>query len=212
VISRKQLSARLSDDIRALDRVSQTLVADAARIADPFKSAQLLYQAKIAQINRAAIQRDLQIVDPSGVGIRPLWTTQNLDARIDAELAKMTVSGRTPAEAFIDISAHVQSGIRAAGMVYRDTGAAYRLEARLDIQDVGLLDGWYWYRGALELRLLQGDSEAALAAIRWPLKIAGQSREQAAIRLKDEILVLLGKRLKIALLANAAENAPPGTK
>lgn len=212
VISRKQLSARLGDDIRKLDRHSQTLIADASRTPDPFKSAQLLYQARIAQVDRAAIQRDLQIVDPTGVGIRPLWTPQDLDARIDAELAKMTVSSRTPADAIVDINAHLQSGIRAAGMLYRDAGAAYRLDAALDVQDVGLQDGWYWYRGALELRLLHGDAETALATIRWPLKTAGQSRAQAEIRLKDEILALLGGRLKTALLGNVVENTPPQSK
>ncbi|HEX7028640.1 MAG TPA: LPP20 family lipoprotein [Gammaproteobacteria bacterium] len=205
VIPRAQASARLGDEIRKYDRNTQTLVTLAGRTADPFKAAQYLYQARTAQANRAMLQRDLQIIDINGVGVRPLWTVADLDTRIDQRLGEMTVTDKVLSDTTGELERHLQSGIAAAGMRLLLSGAAYRLEAQLDIKNAEYLDGWYWYRGALELSLLDNRSNTVLAAHRWPLKTSGQTENQAEVRLKDQLLDILNTELKTNLLASSAE-------
>lgn len=205
VMPRAQASTRLGNEIRQYDRYTQTLVTQAGRTAEPFKAAQYLYQARIEQANREILQRDLRIIDPSGAGVRPLWTVDDLDARIDRRLGEMTVTGKVLSGSAVDLERHLQSGIAAAGMQLLTTGAAYRLEAKLDVKDAEHLDGWYWYRGALELSLLDDRRNTVLAATRWPLKASGQTETQAETRLNDQLLNILNKQLKTALLASSAE-------
>lgn len=205
VLPRVEAGTRLGNEIRKHDRHTQTLITQAGRAANPFKAAQYLYQARIEQTNRAVLQRDLQIIDPSGVGIRSLWTVADLDARIDRQLAEMTVTGKVLSDSTGELDRHLQSGITATGMQLRSGGAAYRLEAELDVKDAEYRDGWYWYRGALEVSLLNNHSNEVLAANRWPLKTSGQTEAQAKVRLKDQLLDTLNKQLKTALLASAAE-------
>src|SRR5690606_20522303 len=164
---RAQASARLGNEIRQYDRNTQTLVTLAGRTPDPLRAAQYLYQASTAQANRAVLQRDLQIIDPSGVGVRPLWTVADLDTRIDQRLKEMTVTGKVLSDSTGELERHLQSGITAAGMQLLPTGAAYRLEAQLDVKDAEYRDGWHWYRGALELSLLDNRRNTVLATHRW---------------------------------------------
>lgn len=205
VMPRAQASARLGNEIRQYDRNTQTLVTLAGRTADPFKAAQYLYQARAAQANRAILQRDLQIIDPTGVGVRPLWTVADLDTRIDRRLGEMTVTDKVLSDTTNELARHLQSGITAAGLQLREAGAAYRLEAQLDVKDAEYRDRWYWYRGALELSLLDNRRNTVLAAHRWPLKASGQTENQAEVRLKDQLLDILNTQLKTALLAAASE-------
>lgn len=206
VLPRAKASVRLGNEIRKHDRHTQTLVTQAARAANPFKAAQYLYQARIEQTNRAVLQRDLRIIDPRGLGIRSLWTVADLDARIDRQLAEMTVTSKVLSDSTGELNRHLQSGIAAVGMQQRETGnVAYRLEAQLDVKDAEYLDGWYWYRGALELSLIHNRGNTVLATHRWPLKASGQTEAQAKVRLNDQLLDILNKQLKTALLAATAE-------
>lgn len=205
VMPRAQAGARLGEQIRKYDRNTQTLVTEAGRTADPFKAAQHLYQARSDQANRAALQRDLSIVDPNGIGVRPLWTVGDLDARIDRLLGQMTVTGKVLSDTTGELEHALQSGIAAAGMQLSATGAAYRLDAQLEVKDAEYRDGWYWYRGALEASLLDNHNDRVLAANRWPLKTSGQTEAQAKVRLNDQLLQILNKQLKTALLAASAE-------
>lgn len=205
VMPRGQASARLGNEIRQYDRNTQTLVTLAGRTPAPLRAAQYLYQASTAQANRAILQRDLQIIDPSGVGVRPLWTVADLDTRIDQRLKEMTVTGKVLSDSTGELERHLQSGITAAGMQLLPTGAAYRLEAQLDVKDAEYRDGWHWYRGALALSLLDNRRNTVLATRRWPLKASGQTENQAEVRLKDQLLDILNNQLKTALLAASAE-------
>ena len=209
VISRAQLSNKLSGEIRKNDRYAQEKVAQAERSSDPFKAAQYYFQAQRAQVSRAALQRDLQIVDKTGVGIRPLWSVKDLDVRIDKALAVMQVMSNADYEMEnspdVELEHALRGGITAMGMRFTDTQARYRLDGKLEVKAPEFRDGWYWYRGALEVNLLRADS-TVMATVRWPLKASGQSEAQAATRLKSDIQNLVSKNLRAALLSYQADS------
>lgn len=204
VLERDAVSNRLSAEIRKYDQHSQTLIGEAQGGADPFRAARLLFQARTAQVSRESLQRDLRIVDPAGVGIRPLWTVQQLDNDIDQQLKRMRVNARALGDPGADSTAqlrkYLQAGIAAAGMTPAQGDAAYRLEGDLDVKDLGQVDGWYWFRGSLEVILRDNRSDKLLVDERWPLKVSGATKSQAEVRLRDQIQQRLTLELKAALL------------
>ncbi|HEY3488187.1 MAG TPA: hypothetical protein VGL10_08980, partial [Gammaproteobacteria bacterium] len=201
VLERGPLSNRLSADIRKNDQYTQSIVTEARNAGDPFKSARYLFRARGAQVQREALQRDLRIVDPTGVGIRPLWTVKQLDADIDGQLKRMQVGVTAPAvEPVVELAQYLQAGIAAAGMTHAATKPVYQLEGKLDVQDPRQADGWYWLRGSLEISLRTADGKRTLVTERWPLKVSGVTLEQAAVRLRDQLQQRLALELKTALL------------
>jgi hypothetical protein len=203
VLERASLSNRLSADIRKNDQYSQSVIAQVSG-ADPFKAARYLYQARNAQVQREALQRDLRIVDATGVGIRPLWTVKQLDADIDQQLKRMKVDARALSEPGTDetkrLTEYLQAGVSAAGMTPARADATYRLEGDLDVKDEGLKDGWYWFRGSLEIILRDNSNDKLLVSERWPLKVSGATKPQAEVRLRDQLQQRLNLELKTALL------------
>lgn len=204
VLERASVSNRLSADIRKQDQYSQTLIGQAQSSGDPLRAARSLFQARDAQVSREALQRDLRIVDPAGVGIRPLWTVKQLDADIDAQLKRMQVTARALSEPGTKETAqfteYLKAGVAAAGMTPWKGDAAYRLEGDLDVKDVGQVDGWYWFRGSLEIVLRDNRTDRLLVNERWPLKVSGATKAQAEVRLRDQIQQRLTLELKTAML------------
>ena len=211
VISRAQLSTQLRSEIHEYDRQTKNLLAQAQTTADAFASAQILSQAQTLQIQRALLQQDLQIVDRSGAGIRPRWSVAGLQQNIDQTLAQMTVAPEVLSDPLQLLNADLKTAIAAAGMTYlASDDAVYRLQAAMEIDNPGLQDGWYWYRGALTVTLIQQADNRVVASQRWPLKAAGQSEAQAARRLHTQVVDLLSTSLKPALL-DFANNSHPST-
>jgi hypothetical protein len=204
VLERGPVSNRLSSDIRKQDQQTQTLVSQAQGSGDPLRAARLLFQARTAQLAREDLQRNLRMVDQSGLGIRPMWTVQQLDNDIDQQLKRMKVDVRalTGPEAgpVPDLGKYLQAGVSAAGMTPAKTDAAYRLEGDLDVQDLGQKDGWYWFRGSLEIILRDNHNDKLLVDERWPIKVSGATKPQAEVRLRDQVQQRLNLELKTALL------------
>jgi hypothetical protein len=201
VISRSQLSMKLRNQISQSDRYTAQRLTESNGLSDPILRAQKIYSAKSALKAREQSQRDLQIVDRTGVGVPSRWTTKDLDVLIDSELAKMTVSDSVLQDPLGELDKSLQSAITAMGMQYKKTEAGYDLQGSLDLQDVGLKEGWYWYRGALQVDLLSKTSKEIMASARFPLKSSGQSQQQSRIRMQNEIARLLNDELKHALLS-----------
>lgn len=206
VLERDAVSSRLSADIRKHDQYAQSKIGQAQGAGDPLKAARLLFQARAAMVERESLQRDLRIVDPAGVGIRPLWTVQQLDADIDQQLKRMRVNVRAldadePGTGpVVQLRQYLQAGVAAAGMTSAQGDAAYRLEGDLDVRDLGQVDGWYWFRGSLEIILRDNRNDKILIDERWPLKVSGATRAQAEVRLRDQVQQRLNMELKAALL------------
>ncbi|HEX5055210.1 MAG TPA: LPP20 family lipoprotein [Gammaproteobacteria bacterium] len=204
VLERGPVSNRISSDIRKQDQQTQALVGQAQSSGDPLRAARLLFQARTAQLAREDLQRDLRMVDASGLGIRPVWTVQQLDNDIDQQLKRMKVDVRALLEPGTgpvpDLGKYLQAGVAAAGMTPARVDAAYRLEGDLDVQDLGQKDGWYWFRGSLEIILRDNRNDKLLVDDRWPLKVSGATKPQAEVRLRDQVQQRLNLELKTTLL------------
>jgi hypothetical protein len=204
VISRTQLATKLRGDINKADRYVQLRLSNAEQLQDPVARAQMIYSARSALRTREMLQRDLQIVDRTGAGVPVNWTTKTLDARIDAALSKVTVRESVLQDTLGELDGLLLSGITASGMRYAAETAEYELQGTLDIQDVGRQDGWYWYRGSVQVNLIKIATGKVSASVQWPLKSSGQSQQQSRIRLQEEIASLFNNRLKSGILSFGA--------
>jgi hypothetical protein len=115
--------------------------------------------------------------------------------RVDARALREPGTGPVP-----DLAKYLQAGVSAAGMTAGEGAAAYRLEGDLDVKDLGQVDGWYWFRGSLEIILRDGRNDTLLVDERWPLKVSGATKSQAEVRLRDQVQQRLTLELKAALL------------
>lgn len=210
VISRSQLGTRLRNDISQADRYIQHRLMNADGLRDPVARAQMIYSARSALRAREMLQKDLQIVDRTGTGVPTDWSVRRLDARIDAALSRVTARVSVLQDPVGELERLLQSAVTAAGMRYTGESAEYELQGKLDVQDVGWQDGWYWYRGSLQVTLLKVSSGKVSAAVHWPLKSSGQSQQQSRIRLHDEIADRLNTGLRDALLSFSMEQSEPG--
>ncbi|MBN1378412.1 MAG: LPP20 family lipoprotein [Gammaproteobacteria bacterium] len=209
VISRSQISTRLRSEIGNSDRYVQLRLSNADLLQDPVARAQMIYSARSALVTREMLQKDLQIVDKSGAGVPTRWTTKMLDARIDAALSKVVVRESVAQDALGELDQLLKSAVTAAGMRYASETPEYDLQGKLDVQDVGWKDGWYWYRGSLQVTLTKIASGKVSASVQWPIKSSGQSQQQSQIRLRDDIAGLLNTKLKSALLFYGMEKPEP---
>ena len=141
VISRSQISTRLRGEINNADRYVQLRLSNADLLQDPVAKAQMIYSARSALNTRAMLQKDLQIVDKSGAGVPSKWTTELLDARIDAALSKVTTRESVLQDTLGELDQLLKSAVTAAGMRYMVQSAEYDLQGKLDVQDVGWQDG-----------------------------------------------------------------------
>ena len=205
VISRGQLGTRLRGDINAADRYVQQRMNNARLLQDPVARAQMIFSAGSALRTREMLQKDLQIVDRTGTGVPASWTGKMLQARLDAALSKVSVRVQASPDSPVDLEALLRAAVTAAGMRYAPDAAAYELQGTVDVQDVGWRDGWYWYRGSLQVSLNRIADGKVSAAAHWPLKSSGQSQQQSRIRLHDQIADFLNRALRPALLAYQSE-------
>lgn len=201
VISRSQLGTRLRADIAKVDRQIQTQLARGERTADLLRKAQFVYGARTTMKTREMLQKDLQIVDRTGVGVPTNWSVERLDQLIDATLSRVSIDQTVQEDPFGELGQSLQSAISAAGMQYNDQAANYTLRGKLDVQDVGWQEGWYWYRGALQVTVIKKTSGEVMASAECPLKSSAQSQQQSLIRLKSEIADWLNTQFRSAILA-----------
>lgn len=211
VISRAQLATRLKTEIAGRDRETQSRLNQSHQASDTLDALRYLNQACLLQYDRESFQRDLQIVDRNGKGVQPRWTSLELDADIQKHLTQLKVStslivddlnaiqNDTPAErhAWHQL---LQGALASIGVTAISAPTDYTLQLGLEREDLGYQEGWYWLRGIMELRLRDAQSGQVRSLSRWPLKTAGQTRQQAEMRLKSEGLKILKEQIKNILL------------
>lgn len=182
VLPRSQAGASLRQEIKRLDGATDAVMADGAGTDDRLKQAGALIRALEMQAERAGYQGMLQVVDPSGRGIAPLWNLGKLEVQLDKTLADISVSAEAREEKLRDL---VAGAVADAGFTDSAAGssAQYVLEAGLDRHDVGTHDGWYWLRADLNLTLKRAQGGAIVGSESWPLKVAGLNAEAAEGRL-----------------------------
>src|SRR5213075_1862712 len=100
----------------------------------------------------------------------------------------------------------VQKGATAAAGFLADTGDKpdYVLEGSLALDDLGRVDGWYWQRGTLDVKLVENATNRVRGTRRWPIKASALAHDGAVQRALTEVDTVLKKELRATLIGFAA--------
>jgi hypothetical protein len=101
----------------------------------------------------------------------------------------------------------LSAALSAAGFVPDAGGSApYVLVGSLQLDDLGLIEGWYWMRGTLEVQLAEAASGKVRGNKRWEIKTSSGQKATAQRRAIDEADAVLKKELRPAILRFAVGN------
>lgn len=210
LLPRLPAAARLRDTIADLDETTRQALGRARAADDPLEKIGQAARAVDAQDERATLQRQLQVIQPTGVGVPAPWSRTRLRADLEALLKRVKLGPHIAAGAPEGFASVVHGAVAAAGLV-PDTADApdYVLEADLALEDLGRQDGWYWQRGVLEIRVRDSATGRVRGTRRWPLKVSALERAVARQRALDAAAELLRRELRATLIEFAA-GAPSG--
>jgi hypothetical protein len=204
VLSRSQAAMGLRAEIERLDAATRGHVAQARNAPDLLAQVALASRALESQRERDAFQRTLQVVDPSGRGVEPEVSSGQLAADLAALLQRVKMR---PEAADADLARMLSAALSQAGFVPEaGAGAPYALTGSLKLDDLGLIDGWYWTRGTLEVQLAETASGKVRGNKRWEIKTSSPQKATAQRRALDEADAVLKRELRPAILGIAAGN------
>lgn len=204
-LSRAKAGAALRQQIGDLDAGTAASLNQAQNSSELFDKIAAATQAADSQQTRASLQKELQVVDPSGMGIPSSWSLAKLQADRAALLKQLQI---TPAADGRDADATkkvLAGALSDSGFTVAD-GANYTMTANLDYSDMPQ-GGWIWITGTLQVTMNGNDSRAH-GVRRWDIKVSGSNKQLAQQRLMDQVAQDLQADIQSTVLAFAAGRQP----
>lgn len=197
VLPRLQASVRLRQEIGRLDAATRKYLETSRAAADILMKIGAAQRALEAQRERVGYQKSLRVVDPTGRGAEPEWNITRLDADLADLLKRVRVAIQTAPNTPPEFAAAVSGAVAGAGfLIVAGAKPEYVLVADLVLEDLGLRDGWYWQRGALEVTLREMAADRVRGSRRWDIKVSAQDRVVSRQRALDQAAALLKKDLR----------------
>ncbi len=190
-LPRLQTAASLRQQIDQLDDATKSYVEQSRSASDLFLKIAAAHHALEAQQERESLQKSLQVVDITGRGVEPQWSSAKLKADLDALAKRVRIASQVAPDSPPGFAQVVAGALAQAGfMVETGQNPDFTLQARIDLADLGLIEGWYWQRGTLEVALTDATGRVR-GTKRWPIKTSARDKDSAARRaleLADTIL------------------------
>jgi hypothetical protein len=203
VLRRLQAAQTLRDDIQRLDDATQLYVAKARDEPDLLKRIAAASRAAEAQVERATVQRSLQIVDVTGRGVPPPWALEQLRSDRETLMQRMSMATRTSGSDGDAVHQILDGAVSASGFTIAAAAQAkYILSASLDLGDLEQREGWYWKKGTLEIALADADNKVR-GTRRWNIKSSALTRDDAQRRALDQVNRILKDELRAVLISFA---------
>lgn len=204
VLARGPAVQRLREEIERLDAATRSYIEQAKNQSDPLAQIGAASRALAMSIERANVQKSLRVVDITGRGMEPEWSSTRLAADLDALLKRLHIATRTTGEPNPAFATALAAGVAAAGFSpATDATGNYLLEGDLALTE-SEQEGWHWSRGTLSVHVT--DSAGRVRGNqRWNIKAAGQSAAQARERALEQAAGILKKELRGALVGFATQ-------
>ena len=207
VLSRAQASAGLRADIDRLDSATRGYIAQARGAPDLLVQVASAAKAYDSQRERDAVQRTLQVVDVTGQGVPSEQNSGQLAADLSALLKRLHMKPQAAAGSQDGLERMLSAALSQAGFVPEaGADAPYVLLGSLQLDDLGLINGWYWMRGTLEVQLTETGSGKVRGNKRWEIKTSSPQKATAQRRTLDEVDATLKRELRPAILGFATGN------
>ncbi len=202
VLDRAQASNNMRDEMRRLDDETSAELTRSDAQADVLLSMAALNHAVILQREREALQKTLKVIDLSGKGSPEKWNMADLRGKLETRLQALRIATSVEADSYGKLEPLLRSAMANAGFPSAGNDAAYTLVADLEVQDLGLREGWYWLRGKLSVKLVEANGKIR-GRKEWPMKVSALQRSDAESRMLTQVAQKLNAELKPAMLAFA---------
>jgi len=204
ILPRQQAATSLRQQVNELDDATQASISQSKINPDLFIKIAAASKALDAQLEREGVQKALQVVDISGRGLEPKYTSARLRADLDELLKRVRVAPKVLDSSAAGLEEIVAGALSSAGFMI-ETGEKpdFLLKASLILTDVGLKDGWYWQRGNLEISMSEAASGRVRGTQRWPIKSSATDKATAIRRALNEADAILKKELGATIIGMA---------
>lgn len=204
ILQRQQAAAGLRQQMDQLDDAVQASVEQSKNNADLFVKLASLSKAIDTQLELEGLQKTLQVVSSSGRGMDPKYNSGRLKSELDELLKRVRVAPKVLEGSTPGLEEVVAGALSKAGFMI-DTGEnpVFLLKASLKLSDLGLIEGWYWQRGNLEISVSESATGRVRGTQRWPIKSSARDKATAARRALDEADAVLKKELGAAIIGMA---------
>lgn len=200
VLSRLSAGNALRQQINDLDAATRRYLDQARASDDLLAKINAGAQAVEAQQARAALQQSLRVVDVTGRGLEPEFNVSQLRADLAGLLKRFRIEARASADSPDGFQEVVQGATAAAGFDVASGKPDYVLEGRLQLNDLGKIEGFHWQRGTLELTLLDAATNSVRGSQRWPIKASARDRASSIERAVDEANKILRAELRATVV------------
>ena len=204
VLPRLQAAASLRQQIVQMDDATRNHVGQSQKNSDLFLKIAAASLAVETQQERAALQKSLQVVDVTGRGTESLWSSTQLQADLGELLQRVRLAAQVTTDSTPGLEQVLASALAQAGFLI-ETGQNpdFVLQARMNLTDLGLKDGWYWQRGTLEITLTETASGRVRGATRWTIKGNAPDQESVLKRALEQADAVLKQELGAAIISMA---------
>ena len=207
VLPRTQAAMGLRADIDRLDAATRGYVAQARSAPDLLAQVAAASRALDSQRERDGVQRTLQVIDVTGQGVPPEQNSGQLAADLGALLKRLHMKPQAASGSQDGLERMLSAALSQAGFVPEaGEGAPYVLLGSLTLDDLGIIDGWYWMRGTLEVQLTETGSGKVRGNRRWEIKTSSPQKATAQRRTLDEVDATLKRDLRPTILGFAVGN------
>ena len=145
-----------------------------------------------------------QVVSVSGRGVDAKFNSGRLKVKLDEMLKQVRVASKVLEGSTPGLEEVVAGALSKAGFLI-DTGESpvFLLKASLKLSDLGIIDGWYWQRGNLEISVSEAATGRVRGTQRWPIKSSARDRATAVRRALDEADTVLKSELGATIIGMA---------
>ena len=201
VLPRLQAAASLRQQIGQLDEATADHVEQSRKNSDLFLKIAAASLSVASQQEREALQKSLQVVDITGRGMESKWNSATLKNDLDGLLKRVRIASQVAADATPGLAEVVDGALAKAGfMIETGQNPDFVLQARMELVDLGLKEGWYWQRGVLEISLSETATNRVRGTKRWTVKSNAPDKDSASKRALSQADTLLKQELRTAII------------
>jgi len=201
IMPRLQTAASLRQQIDQLDAATASHIEQSRNNNDLFMKIASANQALESQRERAALQKSLQIVDITGRGVEPKWNSDKLKSDLDGLLKRVRIASQVTAGSAPGLEDVVSGALAQSGfMIETGQHPDYVLQVQMQLNDLGLKDGWYWQRGVLEATLSETATNRVRGTKRWNIKGNAPDKDSSAKRALNQADTVLKQELRTAII------------
>jgi hypothetical protein len=202
VLNRNQAANDLRQAILQQDRATEREIALAKQQGDLFNQIGHASRALDLQQSRYSEQRMLKIIDPTGIGVPPVYNLAVLQTDRDSLLQRVSIHAQVKNNSITGLDGIVEGAIANAGFTSTPLKQAnYLLDTDLQVHSFRDDKGWYWYRGSLQIDLRAASSGKSIGNHRWDIKVSAVNSDTALQRVRDAVNNTLNRELRNVIVA-----------